>query len=581
MSVSMFRPVFCTCCCLIPVALWCLVLCDVAIATASGIREARSVVTQVQPVDCVQSEWTPWTRCDVCKMKRYRHRKLTQPSQFGGTPCLFHGREVEACSISSRYDCTSEVPLCEGFSCTSTGRCVPMDLRCNGDDDCGDGSDEKGCQRVKKTCREEAQEYYGIENLAKGINILNSNLEGLVIDNRYYAGSCLPHYIQDDRFRKPYNLQQYTLETKGTYDFKLQSFQSYSEYVDYTRKERSSKTTVSIGFAIPGVAEFGFNYADSKYSKSEKKTSRVSGETHSFVRAKAELELSRYVLKSEDLMLHPEFLQRLRALPQSYDYGEYRQIYADYGTHYITEATLGGDYEYTIILNKKKLEKTDYSLEAYKNCVQVGLKVGANIEGVYVTVGVEGGGCDGLLNEMGEETSKGSMAEDFVTLVRGGDSESITALAAQKLPTPQLMKLWGEAVHYSPDFIRRTTRPISELVTSRDFSNANSLKKNLRRALADYLEENSSCRCAPCRNNGRAVLKGTRCECLCPSGYRGLGCEITPRTDIAIDGSWSCWGSWSPCTGRTKTRRRECTNPAPNDKGMVCRGLQEDATDCF
>lgn len=78
----------------------------------------------------------------------------------------------------------------------------------------------------------------------------------------------------------------------------------------------------------------------------------------SFVQAKAELQLARYILKSEDLMLHPEFFLRLRALPQSYNYGEYRQIYRDYGTHYITEATLGGDYEYTVILDKEKLEKT-------------------------------------------------------------------------------------------------------------------------------------------------------------------------------------------------------------------------------
>ena len=76
------------------------------------------------------------------------------------------------------------------------------------------------------------------------------------------------------------------------------------------------------------------------------------------MRAKAELELAQYMLKSDDLMLHPEFLQRLRSLPQSYAYGEYRQIYRDYGTHYITEATLGGDYEHTIIVNKEKLEKT-------------------------------------------------------------------------------------------------------------------------------------------------------------------------------------------------------------------------------
>lgn len=57
-------------------------------------------------------------------------------------------------------------------------------------------------------------------------------------------------------------------------------------------------------------------------------------------------------------MLHPEFLSRLRALPLEYTYGEYRQIYSDYGTHFIKEATLGGDFEYTVVLNDERLEKS-------------------------------------------------------------------------------------------------------------------------------------------------------------------------------------------------------------------------------
>lgn len=548
-----------------------------------SVRDARSVGDQVlvHPVDCALSEWSSWSRCDTCQKKRYRYAKLVQPSQFGGQPCNFHGREEEACNVPSRYTCNN-VPLCEGFLCAQTGRCVHRTLQCNGEDDCGDMSDEVGCKKVPKPCRQEAEEYWGIENLAKGINVLNSDLEGVVLDNRYYAGSCLPHFIQDVRFRKPYNLQQYTLQTKGSYDFTLEAFDSYSEYMDHTIKEHTTQTSFAIGFGIAGVAEFGFSFKDEKYTKAERKIRSASGKTNSFVRAKAELELAQYMLKSDGLMLHPEFLQRLRSLPQSYVYGEYRQIYRDYGTHYVTEAALGGDYEHTTILNKEKLEKTHYTLDDYKRCTEAGVKAGANIKGVYVSLGVTGGSCSGLMTEIGEDTVHGSMVEDFVAVVRGGSSESIAALVSKELPTPQLMGLWGEGVRFNPDFIRKTTKPLYELVTSRDFSQDGTLKRNLKKALSEYLTEASPCRCAPCHNNGVAFLKGTRCDCVCPVGYSGRGCEITTRQkDIAIDGSWSCWGAWSSCSGRTMTRSRQCNNPAPGNGGLACRGLQQESTECI
>ncbi|XP_039672126.1 complement component C8 beta chain-like [Perca fluviatilis] len=574
-------------CCLLYGTLCLVLLSKVAMTTASdeepSVRDARSVGDQVlvHPVDCALSEWSSWSRCDTCQKKRYRYAKLVQPSQFGGQPCNFHGREEEACNVPSRYTCNN-VPLCEGFLCAQTGRCVHRTLQCNGEDDCGDMSDEVGCKKVPKPCRQEAEEYWGIENLAKGINVLNSDLEGVVLDNRYYAGSCLPHFIQDVRFRKPYNLQQYTLQTKGSYDFTLEAFDSYSEYMDHTIKEHTTQTSFAIGFGIAGVAEFGFSFKDEKYTKAERKIRSASGKTNSFVRAKAELELAQYMLKSDGLMLHPEFLQRLRSLPQSYVYGEYRQIYRDYGTHYVTEAALGGDYEHTTILNKEKLEKTHYTLDDYKRCTEAGVKAGANIKGVYVSLGVTGGSCSGLMTEIGEDTVHGSMVEDFVAVVRGGSSESIAALVSKELPTPQLMGLWGEGVRFNPDFIRKTTKPLYELVTSRDFSQDGTLKRNLKKALSEYLTEASPCRCAPCHNNGVAFLKGTRCDCVCPVGYSGRGCEITTRQkDIAIDGSWSCWGAWSSCSGRTMTRSRQCNNPAPGNGGLACRGLQQESTECI
>ncbi|KAF4088773.1 hypothetical protein AMELA_G00058720 [Ameiurus melas] len=516
----------------------------------------------LNPVDCSLSEWSQWTRCDPCLKKRFRYAKVLQPSQFGGEPCHELGHDEESCTPSSRHVCRSSVPLCQGFQCSSTGRCVPEGLRCNKDDDCGDGSDELNCKKVFKACNQPTEEYYGIENLAKGINVLNSNLEGVVLDNRYYAGGCLPYFIQDVRFRKPYNVQQYTLETKGSYDFKLESYDSYREYSEHTMKATMSRTTVSFSLSVPGVFNVGFNFDESKYKKSVQKLRSYSGTV-------------------DNLVLHPEFLSRLRALPLEYTYGEYRQLYSDYGTHYITEATLGGDFDYTLILNKKSMEKTRYTLDHAKSCLQVGFNLGINVEGVYVSGGVSGGGCDGLLEEFGNTTGSLSMVEDYVAVVRGGDSETVSRLASKHLPTPDIMQLWGEAVHYSPDFISTKLTPLYELVTEKDFTNSNMLKKNLKRALIEFLYESDSCRCAPCLNNGVAVLKGTRCDCICPTGFSGLSCEDTKRSGTPVEGNWSCWSEWSTCNGQTKKRTRQCTNPAPQNGGGSCQGIPEESADCF
>lgn len=84
----------------------------------------------------------------------------------------------------------------------------------------------------------------------------------------------------------------------------------------------------------------------------------LSFQTNSFIHAHIQLEVVRYALKADNLILHSEFMSRLRTLPLEYTYGEYRQLYSDYGTHYITEAKLGGTFDHTLILNKENIEKS-------------------------------------------------------------------------------------------------------------------------------------------------------------------------------------------------------------------------------
>ncbi|XP_028589161.2 complement component C8 beta chain [Podarcis muralis] len=531
-------------------------------------RWRRSPSNPPQPIDCTLSSWSSWSTCDPCQRKRYRFVHVERPSQFGGDPCDYSDKETEDC-VTNR-PCRNTV-RCEGFVC-ATGRCINRRLLCNGDDDCGDQSDERNCKKVYKKCSQEMEQYWGIQMLASGLNIFTNDLEGWVLDYKYYAGACSPQYIGDTNFRKPYNVESYLAETKGKYEFALTEYESYSSFEENVSKAKAKQQSFSIGIKIPGMFEVGYSQDDNRYQKYIQRTKRFSSTSRKFIHARSELEVAQYKLKSRNLMLHHEFFQRLLRLPLEYSYGEYRELYRDYGTHYITEATLGGIYEYTLILNDEQLQRAGYSLSDVRSCTNHGVKVGGNIYGVYLSAGISIAGCDAILKEIGDNTAERKIVEDFVALVRGGASEYITTLAYKDLPTAELMQEWGDAVQYNPEIIRMKVEPLYELATATTFANANTLKQNLRRALEEFQQETSSCHCSQCQGNGNAFLKGTHCKCICPLGHRGLACENTLRTDVAIDGNWSCWSSWSATSGGQRTRRRECNNPAVQNGGKPCMG---------
>ncbi|XP_003495797.1 complement component C8 beta chain isoform X1 [Cricetulus griseus] len=540
-------------------------------------RRVRSVDITPAPVDCELSSWSSWTACDPCQKKRYRHAYLLQPSQFHGELCDFSDKEVEDC-VTNR-PCRSQV-RCEGFVCAQTGRCVNRRLLCNGDNDCGDQSDEANCRRIYKKCQQGMEQYWAIGNLASGINLFTDTLEGPVLDHRYYGGGCSPHYILNTKFRKPYNVEGYTPQTQGKYEFALREYESYSDFERNVTEKTTSKSSSKFGFKIIGLFELGYKEDSNKGRHYISRTKRFSHTNSKFLHARSVLEVAHYKLKSRNLMLHYEFLQRVKSLPLEYSYGEYRDLLRDFGTHFITEAVLGGVYEYTLIMNKDIMERGDYTFDSVSSCIEKQFKVGGAVSKVYLKFGASEKKCNDTLNEIKDRNKRNTMVEDLVVLVRGGTSEYITTLAYRELPTAELMREWGDAVQYNPAIIKIKAEPLYELVTATDFAYSSTVKQNIKKALEEFQMEVSSCHCAPCQGNGVPVLKGSRCDCICPAGFQGIACEVTNRKDVPIDGRWSCWSDWSACSGGHKTRQRQCNNPLPQKGGSPCSGPASETLDC-
>lgn len=67
-------------------------------------------------------------------------------------------------------------------------------------------------------------------------------------------------------------------------------------------------------------------------------------------------------------MLHEDFYFSLMELPEDYDFGMYSSFLNTFGTHYVTEGTMGGILEYILVVNKTMMATSstvDQSINQY------------------------------------------------------------------------------------------------------------------------------------------------------------------------------------------------------------------------
>lgn len=68
------------------------------------------------------------------------------------------------------------------------------------------------------------------------------------------------------------------------------------------------------------------------------------------------VQTAHFKMRRENIMLDEGMQQSLMELPEQYHYGMYAKFINDYGTHYITSGSMGGVYEYILVLNREKME---------------------------------------------------------------------------------------------------------------------------------------------------------------------------------------------------------------------------------
>ncbi|EGV92850.1 Complement component C6 [Cricetulus griseus] len=267
-------------------------------------QETRECNVQTCPINCVLGDYGPWSDCDPCIEKQVKVRSILRPGQFGGQPCTEPLVTFQPC-VPSKL-CKIEEADCKNKFLCDSGRCIPHKLECNGENDCGDNSDERHCGRTKAVC---PQKYYPIPNvqlMGTGFHFLAGEPRGDVLDNSFTGGICKT--VKSSRASNPYRVPA-NLET-------------------------------------------------------------VNFEESSFVRIHKAIKVFNFTMKTTDLQLSDVFLKALHHLPLEYNSALYSRIFDDFGTHYFTSGSLGGKYDLLYQFSNQELQNSGLTEEETRHCVQ-------------------------------------------------------------------------------------------------------------------------------------------------------------------------------------------------------------------
>ncbi|KAM9331012.1 uncharacterized protein PAF06_019357 [Gastrophryne carolinensis] len=497
----------------------------------------------------------------------YRSRSIVKFGQFGGQACQQNLGETQSCQPDRNCE-DKQIDCGNDFQCPS-GRCIKQRLKCNSDNDCGDFADEDDCEQDPKSpCRQQDVEESEVARTAgTGVNVLGAKANGIAFDNSFFNGLCNKMRDGNTRtyYRLPWNAASVNYQTKADKSFTSESF---SDSASVVTKIMSEKTG-----SVEGSASIKFSPTEMKKNKKKK--------NKEFLRVHGKIQLANFQMRTRDFALTSTFIDDVNALPTFYSKAAYYSFLEMYGTHYAASGNVGGNYDLVYVLDKTVLKARDMNSKDVKDCLGFNLGLEVDAPGISGDASLKHPKCKNLVNETTVSGEKVGVIEKTLSFVEGGTTAAAAKLNEQmekgaKVDINDFVD-WASSLVEAPVVIKSKNSPINSLIPNA-LPDSYTKKQNLQRAIQDYIDEHSVCKCQPCKNGGTVVVLDGLCLCKCPHLFEGVACQIPSAVDkgvqpgkpsSAIDGQWSCYTDSSPCVNNEKSQIRHCNNPAPKNGGKT------------
>ncbi|XP_063285113.1 perforin-1 [Pelobates fuscus] len=276
--------------------------------------------------------------------------------------------------------------------------------------------------------------------------------------------------------------------------------------------ESSVKNDWEAGLGIEhGPANAKVVLAGSQSAVNKFTEGKTSSDRYSFI--KQQLRCIYYSFRVQPKpLLSQHFKEPLKSLPESYSTKtkpEYRQFVQTFGTHYISQADVGGETIEVTAIKTCQTALDGVSVDELKDCL--------NLESSAAVTGkMEANAKASACKELSEKTthSKGfhQTFNERVWQVTGGKvTFDLLSTDGKNDNGAATFDAWMESLKTDPDIVTYSLEPLHNLVRFEG-----PVKENLRKAISEYILENALRKNCSCSGGSQSSV-GAKCTCFCPS----------------------------------------------------------------